>query len=162
MDLFTRTKAVRATPMKRLDYNLMRGWELPQDEDGSDEGFLVEDMGPSKPNHKDYKGYISWMPADSFTLVHEPVQQMDFGGALDALKNNNKVARAGWNGQGMFVYLVPAAKYAAQTGAAKDHFGEEAFVPYNAYLALKGVDETVSTWVPSVTDVLAEDWSIIP
>ena len=34
-------------------------------------------------------------------------------------------------------------------------------VPYNAYLALKGVNDTVSTWVPSVTDCLAEDWYVI-
>ena len=33
-------------------------------------------------------------------------------------------------------------------------------VPYNAYLAIKCVDDTVSTWVPSINDVMAEDWVI--
>jgi len=33
-------------------------------------------------------------------------------------------------------------------------------VPYNAYMAIKNVDNTVSTWVPSVNDCLAEDWVI--
>ena len=61
----------------------------------------------------------------------------------------------------MFVYHVPAAAYPVQTGAAKAHFGEGSLVPYNAYLALKGVDETVSTWVPSINDCLAEDWVIV-
>ena len=61
----------------------------------------------------------------------------------------------------MFVYHVPAASYPVQTGAAKAHFGEGSMVPYNAYLALKGVNDTVSTWVPSVTDCLAEDWYVI-
>lgn len=84
-----------------------------------------------------------------------------FSSALSWLKQGKSVARAGWNGKGQFVYYVPAASYPVQTGAAKAHFGEGSLVPYNAYLALKGVDDTVSTWVPSVTDCLAEDWYVI-
>lgn len=84
----------------------------------------------------------------------------DFGGALAALRDGKRVARAGWNGKGMFVYLVPPASYAVQTGAAKAHFGEGSMVPYNAYFAIKNVNDTVSTWVPSVNDCLAEDWSV--
>ena len=34
-------------------------------------------------------------------------------------------------------------------------------VPYAAYLALKNVDETVSTWAPSINDTLAEDWQVV-
>ena len=86
---------------------------------------------------------------------------MNFSQALEALKTGQRVMRAGWNGKGMFVYLVPAASYPVQTGAAKAHFGEGAMVPYNAYLAIKNVDETVSTWVPSVNDCLAPDWVIV-
>ena len=86
---------------------------------------------------------------------------MSFGHAIHALKAGKRVARAGWNGKGMFVYLVPADSYPAQTGAAKAHFGEGAMVPYNAYLAIKNVTETVSTWVPSINDVLADDWQLL-
>lgn len=87
---------------------------------------------------------------------------LSFSEAVFALKRGEKVARAGWNGKGMFVYLVPAASYPVQTGAAKSYFGEGAMVPYDAYLAIKNTDETVSTWVPSVRDVLAEDWVKVP
>jgi len=83
---------------------------------------------------------------------------MNFGQALELLKSGRKVCRSGWNGKGMFVYLVPAASYLAQTGAAKQYFGENAQVPYNAYFAIKNVNETVSTWVPSVNDCLSDDW----
>ena len=83
---------------------------------------------------------------------------MSFGGALAALKAGQRVARTGWNGKGLFVYLVPAASYPVQTGAAKAHFGEGAMVPYNAYMAVKNADDTVSTWAPSGSDALAEDW----
>ncbi len=84
-----------------------------------------------------------------------------FGAALMLLKDGQRVARAGWNGKGMFVYLVPANSYPAQTGAAKAFFGEGGLVPYNAYLALKGADDTVSTWAPSGSDALAEDWQTV-
>lgn len=88
-------------------------------------------------------------------------QCMTFGDALVELKDGNRLERRGWNGKGMFVYLVPAASYPVQTGAAKAHFGEGSMVPYNAYFAIKNVNDTVSTWVPSVNDCLAEDWQVV-
>lgn len=86
---------------------------------------------------------------------------LSFGEAIKAIKGGSKIARAGWNGKGMFVYLVPAASYPAQTGAAKSFFGDGGMVPYNAYMAIKNVDNTVSTWAPSGSDALAEDWEIV-
>lgn len=93
------------------------------------------------------------------TIDHDA--RMCFSGALLHLKGGACIARAGWNGRGMFVYMVPANSYPAQTGAAKAHFGDGALVPYRAYLALVGVDGAVSTWAPSVGDTLAEDWLVV-
>lgn len=106
-------------------------------------------------------GYTSWSPAAAFEEAYREAGGMPFGHAVEAMKKGKKVARAGWNGKGMFAYYVPSAEYPAQTGAAKAHFGENALVPYRAYFALKTVDETVSTWAPSVNDALADDWSIV-
>lgn len=89
-------------------------------------------------------------------------ENLTFGQALKALKRGERVARAGWNGKGMFIYYVPANAYPAQTGVAKAYFGEDAKVPYAAYLAIKNVNETVSTWAPSISDCLSEDWCILP
>lgn len=110
-------------------------------------------------------GYISWSPKEAFEGAYrtsEPglPQALTFGDALHYMKLGMRASRAGWNGKGMFVYLVPPASYPVQTGAAKAHFGAGAMVPYNAYMAIKNVDGTVSTWVPSVNDVLADDWSV--
>lgn len=109
-------------------------------------------------------GYTSYSPAEAFesgyTLEADRSSRMNFGQALQAMKAGQKMSRSGWNGKGMFVYLVPAASYPVQAGAAKSHFGEGAMVPYNAYMAIKNVDNTVSTWVPSVNDCLADDWGI--
>ncbi len=89
-----------------------------------------------------------------------PPKNMTFGSALIALKTGQKVAREGWNGQGMFVYLVPANSYPASTQAMKDYFKGEN-VPYRAYMALKTAQENIATWSPSGSDALAEDWMIV-
>lgn len=93
--------------------------------------------------------------------MSKEIQQFSFGHAIESLKAGKRVARSGWSGKGMFVYLVPAGAYPARTEAAKEYFGESALVPYNPYMAIKNVDESVSTWVSSVNDVLAEDWQLI-
>lgn len=83
---------------------------------------------------------------------------MKFGEVLDGLIEGKSFQRTGWNGKNMFIYYVQANSYPVQTDIAKIYFGENALVPYNPYLAIKNVDETVSTWVPSINDLFADDW----
>lgn len=82
----------------------------------------------------------------------------DFGWALGMLKQGKAMARKGWNGKGMFIYLVPPNAYPAQTGVAKKHFGENASVSYRSYIAIKTVQGWVVPWIASQTDLIAEDW----
>lgn len=84
------------------------------------------------------------------------MKSMDFGGALDCLKDGFRVTRKGWNGKGLFLYYVPASTYVAQTEVAKKEFGE--YVPYRAYIAIKTVDNDVVPWTASQSDILATDW----
>lgn len=84
---------------------------------------------------------------------------MNFGEILKALKEGKKAARVGWNGQGIFAYLVPANTYKAQTEAARAQFGEN--VPYRAYFALKTVQNDIAVWSPNTSDILAEDWVVL-
>lgn len=65
------TKVVKATPMNRLNYNEYRGWNLPEDEDGTDEGYLVEYVDGGKSNHPDHEGYVSWSPKDVFEKAYK-------------------------------------------------------------------------------------------
>lgn len=89
------------------------------------------------------------------------MENLSFGQAVKAAKSGKKVARKGWNGSGMFAYIVPANSYPALTGVAKEHFGEGAMVPYREYWALKTAQNDVATWSPSGSDSLAEDWMIV-
>ncbi len=83
---------------------------------------------------------------------------MDFSEALQAIKDGQAIYREGWNGKGMFLYLVPANSYPAQTNIARDAFGD--MVPYGAYIALKTAQNNVVPWIASQTDLLANDWKI--
>ena len=85
---------------------------------------------------------------------------MNFGYAINAAKEGKKVARIGWNGSGMFAYIIPANSYPAQTEVAKNYFGDD-LVPYREYWALKTAQGDVATWAPSGSDSLAEDWMIV-
>lgn len=64
------TKVVHAVAMTRGDYNSMRGWTLPADENGDDNGYLVEDPS-AQPNVKGFAGYVSWQPQDMFEKAHD-------------------------------------------------------------------------------------------
>lgn len=88
---------------------------------------------------------------------------MNFGQALDKLKQGIKIARAGWNGKGMFLYYVPENKYPASRNEHGTMIGvfEDDMIPYGAYIAMKTAQNNVVPWLASQTDVLAEDWETV-
>ena len=161
MKRYIGVKEIKATPMNRQAYNDLRGWQLPDDEHGNDAGYLVEYIDGGQANHPDFQGYVSWSPEAVFARSYSQTDGMTFGLAIEAMKKGHKVARAGWNGKGMFLYHVPANAYPAQTGAAKSYWGEDAKVPYGAYVAMKTAQDNVVPWLASQTDILANDWQIV-
>ena len=70
------TKTLRASPMTRAQYVAYRGWPMPEGENPSDEGYLVE-YDPTTPNNNAndprHAGYISWSPADVFEHVYSEI-----------------------------------------------------------------------------------------
>lgn len=70
MQTFIGVKKIKARPMTRQEYNDYRGWALPADEDGSDDGLLVEYIDGGGQNHPDHEGYISWSPAGPFERAY--------------------------------------------------------------------------------------------
>lgn len=75
MKTYIGTKVVRAEPLSRQEYNDLRNWHLPADENGADEGYLVEYTDGGKPNHHAFEGYISWSPKEQFELAYLPVPE---------------------------------------------------------------------------------------
>lgn len=70
-------KEILATPMNRRDYNDLRGWVLPEDEDGDDEGYLVEYIDGGKANVEGFRGYISWSPKDVFERAYQRTESYE-------------------------------------------------------------------------------------
>lgn len=163
MKHFIGTKLIKAEPMTRGEYNDFRGWKLPSDEDGNDEGYLVEYLDGGKANVNGYEGYVSWSPKEQFENAHQTDGNMSFGHAVELMRRGNRVARTGWNGNNMFVYYVPANSYPASENAFGTMVGifDNDMVPYREYMAIKTAQGDVATWAPSCSDVLANDWSVV-
>ena len=66
MQQYTGTKTIMAVPMSRGEYNVLRGWEMPADENPADPGYLVQYKNDSKANVEGFDGYISWSPQRPF------------------------------------------------------------------------------------------------
>lgn len=160
MQQYIGTKIINARLMSRAEYNIFRGWQLPENENGTDEGYLVEYIDGGKPNVEGYSGYVSWSPKKQFENAYRATDNMSFGLAIEALKKGLKVTRAGWNGKGMFLYYVPANKYPAARNTLNTMAGmfKDDMVPYQAYIAMKTAQNTVVPWLASQSDVLADDW----
>lgn len=161
-------KLINAKPMTRLEYNQLRGWELPADENGADEGFLVEYVDGGQANHPEFQGYISWSPADVFMRAYHPVDGLTFGLAIEALKLGKRVARTGWNGKGMWLSLsgdgvteIDADKFWSHNNRAyaEANGGTAKVLPSITMKTATG--EILMGWLASQTDMLAEDWQIL-
>ena len=162
------TKVIHARPMTRQAYNDYRGWQLPDNEDGADDGYLVEYVDGGKANDSRHAGYISWSPKDVFERAYHSVEGMTFGLAIEALKAGKKVARAGWNGKGMWIAYTPGSEFApelAKSGHAAAHRAEESpreDVRLLPHIDMRAADGSmVIGWLASQTDMLAEDWAVV-
>ena len=143
------TELVESEAMTRLDYNVYRGWTLPSDENGEDKGYKLT------TESREY-----WVPKAVFEKTYVKSEGMSFGHTLLLLKIGIKLQRKGWNGKGMYIYYIPAAKYPASgntLGTMKGVFPDD-MVPYQAYIAMKTADNTVVPWLCSQSDLLAQDW----
>lgn len=91
------------------------------------------------------------------------MEQRDFGWAIRLLKQGKRVAREGWNGKGMYLWLLPAATVKAEwcrephlKAMAEANGGE---IECLGSIRMMTADAKVLTgWLASQTDMLAEDW----
>ncbi len=107
---------------------------------------------------------------------------MNFGEALEAVKQGKLIAREGWNGKGMFVFQRPAdeitpkviqnikslpdsvKQFVANKYGDETHYasGNEIKVKFTPFLCMYAADgSVVNGWLASQTDMLAEDWSVL-
>lgn len=161
MQKYIEMKEIKAMLMSRGEYNKLRGWEVPTDENPNDEGYLVE-YADGKKNHPNFDGYISWLPKNEFEATYKNISDgFDFGSAIHFLKQGKKVARKSWNGKGMFLFLVKGSKFIANREPLLSIFGEGEEIDYCPHIDMKTADDKIVPWLASQTAVLATDWVLV-
>lgn len=146
-------KELEAIPMTRGEYNLVRGWTIPENEDPDDGGYIVR--------YQD--GYISWSPEMQFDMAYCSTNHMDFGSAIHFLKDGCKVARDGWNGNAMWIILQPGSKEPIEMtpGSRYAKAGLD-FVKIDSHIDMMTAQGTMQPgWIASQADMLAHDWSLV-
>lgn len=83
---------------------------------------------------------------------------MNFSDALNNIKAGLKLARQGWNGKDMFVYLVHGSTFTVNRPPLNVVYVEGTEIMYRPHIDLKAADGTCGVWSPSNSDVLADDW----
>lgn len=98
-------------------------------------------------------------------------QQLNFGAAVDALKTGKMIARTGWNGKGMYVFMqigntvskdfIPNFK--SLPDSVKTKLAERGTdIVFNSSMTIMtATGELQPGWHPSQLDTLSEDWIIV-
>lgn len=100
-----------------------------------------------------------------------PLHQMSFGDAIEILKQGGAIRRKGWNGKGLMVFKqVPAhiesdviPKMQSLPQSAKDLILKgKGFIDYTSQCLIYNENTgRADSWVPSISDVFADDWEIV-
>ena len=136
-------KIVDARPLTRDQFEALHGRNVGGDIHG--DGYEVEYEN----------GYKAWSPKEIFDAAYRPVSGLTFGLAIEALKLGKKVARAGWNGKGIFIELQTPDENSKMTSPYIfiDTTGLQSDNPH--------APRSRVPWLASQTDMLAEDWEIV-
>lgn len=161
MEKFLGVKQISAEVLNLGDYNNLKGWQIPPDENPLREGYLVK--------YED--GYTSWSPKEVFESAYRKLDNLTFGLAIEALKLGKCIARKGWNGNGMFIFKqVPSTidnsiipKMQSVPDEAKQILTTRNNEPifYMNQMVIVKSDGSIDSWVASSSDTFSEDWFIL-
>lgn len=167
MKKYIGTKQVEAEPMtmgEAADIGILRAPDY-------------YDLNANRPGcHVKCKdGQEIWLRAETFQERYRQVdderKNMNFGDAIEVLKQGGAIRRTGWNGKGLFVVkqvpahiesdVIPKMQSLPQT--AKDLIMKgKGFIDYTSQCLIYNENTgRADSWVPSISDVFAEDWEIV-
>jgi hypothetical protein len=87
-------------------------------------------------------------------------EQYPIGWAVKQMQDGQRVARAGWNGKGMFLFLVPGSTFQVNRPPLLGIYPEGTTIDYRPHVDMKTVDGQIVPWVCSQSDLLATDWML--
>ena len=83
---------------------------------------------------------------------------MNFGKALEQIKQGKKVRRKGWNGKNQFIELATGISY---KNLNNEIINVEHETIGNNAIAFVGTSGVQLGWLASQADMLSEDWEVI-
>jgi len=97
--------------------------------------------------------------------MEEPIT---FGQALEALKQGKRIARKGWNGKGMFLFLLPAGTVPTKVihdpalkQVIEEQINGDTFEALGSIRMFTADKKILTGWLASQTDMLSDDWVIL-
>lgn len=93
---------------------------------------------------------------------------MNFGQAVEALKQGKRVARLDWNGKVMFLFLLPAGTVPTKAihdpalrEVIEQEIGKETFEALGSIRMFTADKKILTGWLASQTDILSDDWIVL-
>lgn len=163
MKMYIGTKVIKEEPMTMKEAQKVLGRKIAtlKPVTVEENGYLVE--------YKD--GYKSWSPKDVFEEAYREVGSLTFGGAIILLKNGFAVRRKGWNGKGLFIVkqvpshitgdIIPNMQSLPQSAKSILMSRENPHIDYVNQMLIINPKGRADSWIPSSSDVFAEDWEIV-
>lgn len=95
----------------------------------------------------------------------------DFGTAIKFLEAGGAIRRSGWNGKGLFVVkqvpshitgdVIPKMQSLPQSAKTILMSRENPHIDYTNQMLIIHPDGRADSWVPSSSDIFAEDWEVV-
>lgn len=92
--------------------------------------------------------------------MNRECDNMTFGLAIEMMKKGKKVARKGWNGKGMFLFLAKSTDIETEADLTScENMHGDLVLPS---IVMKTADNHFCVgWIASQADILAEDWGVV-
>ena len=104
-------------------------------------------------------GYVSWSPKEVFEDAYRLTDAMNFGLAIEAAKMGERIARKGWNGKNMYIFIAHEADFVTDADISAFDGVE---VEVGDMFVMKTAGDTFQPgWLASQADMLADDWYIV-
>ena len=99
-------------------------------------------------------------------MIHKAKRDLNFGQTIQYLQEGKLMARKGWNGKNMFIWMKPEFEIKSEfckdpilKSLCENNDGSIIGLPT---ICMKTADNKVMTgWVPTQTDMFAEDWFVV-
>lgn len=166
MKKYIRTEVVKAEPMSEFEaIEKNYRFRIAGDDSDWEEGYHTKEFTLGG------RIYDNWIPKDVFEEAYREVGTVNFGGAIDLLKAGLAVRRKGWNGKGLFIVkqvpshitgdIIPNMQSLPQSAKNILMSRENPHIDYTNQMLIINPDGRADSWVPSVSDVFAEDWEVV-